>query len=85
MAVWIINKNQHYAVYKKPTLVCKDTQIGKGGDESHFIQMEMTRSVKLKAKLLSDRNDFKTKAVMKDKGHYMMIKRVNIIKGYYSS
>ena len=26
------------------------------------------------AKLLSDRNDFKTKAVMKDKGHYMMIK-----------
>ena len=79
MADWIKKTNK-----QEPTICCwcetcnraKDTcrLKVKGLKKRYFMQMEMTRKWELTI-FMSDKKDFKTKAIKKDKkGHYIIIK-----------
>ena len=71
---WIKKNSLQYAAYKRPTLVQRTHVSWKWGDRKIFHVSGNDKKAGVTI-LLSDKIDFKTKAIKKDKeGHYIMIK-----------
>ena len=74
MADWIKIKNHLKAAYKNLTFKAKDTHIMKvRGWKKVFHENGNYRKTGVVI-LISDKIDFKTKSITKDKGHYIKIK-----------
>ena len=74
LSEWIKNTTQLYVVYKKPTLNMK-TYINKNMNEWRKIYHANTDQKKVEvAILISEGADFKVRRIIRNKGHYIMIK-----------
>jgi len=73
VAEWIKKQNLQYAAYQKLTLG-QTTHIESEGDGKKIFHANRHDRKAGVAILVSDKIDFKTKDIKKDKGHYLMIK-----------